>query len=162
MVSDGGAAFDTPEPGPANALFGDIRIGAIPFDGAGGFLAHAFQPGTGALFGSTPTLGGDAHFDSSEKWCDYVLGGAGCGGGSGGFDFPTVVLHEFGHSLGLGHSGDPAAIMFPSIAPETVKRTLAADDILGIQALYSIPEPSTVALIGLGMLGLAQHGRRRG
>ena len=161
MVGDGLLAFNTPEPGPGNTLFGDIRIGTIGFDGAGGTLAHAFQPGTGVTFPGTPTLGGDAQFDSAELWCDYVLGGAGCGVGSGGFDYASVVLHEFGHSLGLGHSADPSAVMFPFIAPETISRILAADDILGIQKLYLIPEPSTFFLCGLGLLGLALHGRRR-
>jgi len=160
-VFDSGATFNSVEPGPGNTLFGDIRIGTIPFDGAGGILAHAFAP----LTGFAGSIGGDAHFDSDELWCDYALGGAGCGPGSGGFDFASVVLHEIGHSLGLGHSEDPSSVMYPFFAPELVKRTLSADDIAGIQAIYlpdettNLPEPSIVLLYGLGLLGLARFGR---
>ncbi|CAI9152736.1 unnamed protein product [Rangifer tarandus platyrhynchus] len=90
-----------------------------PFDGPDGILAHAFQPG--------PGIGGDVHFDAEETWTktpeNYNL-------------FP-VAAHEFGHSLGLAHSSDPGALMYPNYAfsdPSTYR--LHQDDINGIQAIY--------------------------
>jgi hypothetical protein len=58
------------------------------------------------------------------------------------FDLQSVGLHEEGHFLGLGHSADPSAIMYHSIGLGILKRTLAADDINGIQALYGAAAPS--------------------
>jgi predicted Zn-dependent protease len=48
--------------------------------------------------------------------------------------FEQVVLHEIGHALGLAHSSDPNAIMYPvSTASNTA---LDSSDVTGIQALY--------------------------
>jgi Matrixin len=53
---------------------------------------------------------------------------------AGGFDLVTVAAHEFGHALGLAHSDDPAALMYPFYSGP--HRHLAADDSLGIQTIY--------------------------
>ena len=48
-----------------------------------------------------------------------------------------MAAHEFGHSLGLSHSSDPGALMFPIYTysnPETF--ALPQDDVRGIQSLY--------------------------
>jgi hypothetical protein len=52
--------------------------------------------------------------------------------------FADVQLHELGHVLGLGHSTDNTAIMFPSLSNRclTGPRGLAADDINGVQFIY--------------------------
>lgn len=46
-----------------------------------------------------------------------------------------VAAHELGHALGMSHSSDAGALMYP-IYSYTKGYPLAEDDIEGIQALY--------------------------
>ncbi len=48
-----------------------------------------------------------------------------------------VAAHEFGHALGLDHSKDPLALMYPTYRyVNTNGYKLPRDDQLGVQALY--------------------------
>lgn len=72
---------------------------------------------------------GDLHFnDPSFAW--------GTGNGFSVQDIQTHALHELGHALGLSHSNNSNAVMYPTLPSGVVRRTLAQDDIEGIQALY--------------------------
>lgn len=55
-------------------------------------------------------------------------------------DFELIAVHELGHCLGLGHSGDTAAIMYASANSGTsaAERDLGVDDQLGIQSIYGV------------------------
>ncbi|KAG8543751.1 hypothetical protein GDO81_023768 [Engystomops pustulosus] len=90
-----------------------------PFDGPHGVLAHAFQPG--------PAIGGDTHFDDDETFTTN----------SQLYNLFLVAAHEFGHALGLPHSTDQGALMYPTY-PTTDPHNfqLPQDDINAIQSLY--------------------------
>ncbi|XP_063763452.1 matrix metalloproteinase-20-like [Eleginops maclovinus] len=53
----------------------------------------------------------------------------------------AVAAHELGHSLGLTHSKDHSAIMYPNYrVHSSTQYSLSKDDELGIQALYGKPK----------------------
>jgi hypothetical protein len=55
----------------------------------------------------------------------------------GGTDIKGLMTHEFGHALGLGHSGDYDSTMWPYLKGDgTANRLLNSDDDLGLKALY--------------------------
>jgi hypothetical protein len=100
--------------------------GDAGFDGVSGTLAHCyFPPGSGG-----PSAG-DCHFDEAETWSASATSTS-----------PSIVrlidtaIHEFGHGLGLAHSEDNNAIMFPSYESGFPKSLLGNDDVTGIQSLY--------------------------
>jgi hypothetical protein len=98
----------------------------FPFDGRGRVLAHTFFP---APPNSEP-IAGDLHFDDDENW---KIGAA--------TDLFSVVLHELGHALGLGHSDKPGAVMYPYYRVAT---ELTEEDVKTLLELYAArgEEPS--------------------
>lgn len=70
-------------------------------------------------------------------WDGAFLFFSGSNGCANGFYIEDIAAHEFGHALGLGHSASAAATMYPSVSScNTGNRTLDADDIAGVRALY--------------------------
>lgn len=111
-----------------NILFAAYTHGdGYPFDGPGGALAHTFYPAPP----NPEPLAGDMHFDDSESW--HV---------GANTDLFSVALHELGHALGLGHSDDPTAVMYPYYKMVT---TLAAPDKAAILTLYAAQTSTVVS-----------------
>jgi hypothetical protein len=98
-----------------------------PFDGPGGVLGHTYYP---APLNAEP-LAGDIHLDADEDWHAGTA-----------LDIYSVALHEAGHALGLGHSDQPGAVMYPYYRANT---GLTADDIAGIQAIYGVISGTSTA-----------------
>ncbi|HYZ83086.1 MAG TPA: matrixin family metalloprotease [Bryobacteraceae bacterium] len=92
---------------------------SIPFDGRGNVLAHTFYPPPS----NTEPLAGDLHFDDQEPW---NIGAD--------IDVFSVVLHELGHALGLGHGDTPGSVMYPYY--QRVNQ-LTSEDIVSIRRLYA-------------------------
>jgi hypothetical protein len=85
------------------------------FDAVGGILAHASNPEDDLI-----------HFDAAEAWFEGDSAPT-------GIDLSAVALHELGHKLGLGHSRDSSAVMFPFNGNI---RQLQPDDVIGIRSIY--------------------------
>jgi hypothetical protein len=71
----------------------------------------------------------DVAVNTNFAWFDD-----GISGNPSGFDAETVILHEFGHVLGLGHSTVVGSVM--EAVYDGVRQGLHADDIAGITFLY--------------------------
>jgi hypothetical protein len=121
---------------PASDSTGDRTLAILFASGAHGdgypftsasVLAHTFYP--------VPTdpepIAGDMHFNDVENW---KIGAD--------VDVFSLALHEAGHALGLGHSDDPDAVMYPYYHMHTA---LSSDDIAAIRELYSTRDSSGAA-----------------
>ena len=58
---------------------------------------------------------------------------------SDNYDLSTVILHEIGHGLGLGHSSNSYAVMEATIHIEDNKRSLTPSDVNELNSLYPCP-----------------------
>ncbi len=122
LVPDGGEPDATSGDQQDDPRFGDIRIGAVPL--GAGTLAVTFLPPPA----NGGTDAGDILLNSSINW---QVGS--------NYDLMTVMVHEFGHALGLGDVSNPlyaSDVMFGTY--NGIKTSLAADDVAGVQAVDGI------------------------
>jgi hypothetical protein len=125
-IGGSGANFDIVWQGSATSIGGsDDNVHSELSGSGGGTLA----------FTETPISDGWLiRYYESWKWHD---GPDVISGGGNSFDLQSVACHEYGHALGLGHSSDPAATMWPSISPgNEIGRSINSDDRAGVQFLY--------------------------
>ena len=111
--SDSGLQFGISGPVQGDSRVGDIRVGAIPM--GGDVFAVAIKHDS-VVAG---TWAGDLIFNSNKIFANIG-------------EFYSVALHEAGHILGLEHSTNPAAAMFP----RRLNNKLVAADVLELQRRY--------------------------
>jgi len=85
--------------------------------------------------------------------------------GSAQYDFQTVVTHELGHALGLGHSADSTSVMYAMLNTGTANRSLTTADLnvgdsdtTGACGLHAVVNPlATIPILqfGFGLDGLS-------
>ena len=115
-----------------------------PFDSS--TLAHAFFPGDA----DAVCPRGKIHVNRGQRLTLDMRDSRGAP-----YDLHSILLHEIGHALGLGHSSDPESVMWSMYSG--TRRTLAPDDVAGMLSLYSgsegpvgpeAPEPEPVRWLG--------------
>lgn len=98
----------------------NIVIQFTQIDGSSQVLGQACPP-------SSPCAG-SVEFDIDENWTLYEPSAY------NDISLLGVATHEFGHIVGLLHSSDASALMYPQYSPYNLQPS--RDDIAGVQRLY--------------------------
>jgi hypothetical protein len=82
------------------------------------------------------------------RFCDNWNWDDGPGSIIGRFDIQSVMCHEYGHALGLGHSTVGQATMAPSVGQgSTSLRSIHTDDTAGIQCIYGVASGTKATIV---------------
>ena len=132
VVSDSGAALGTAGLSQGDARFGDIRVSMRALDSS--VLAITTPPG-----GTTDTSAGDVILNSNYHFS--------IGAKAGSYDLYSVMVHEFGHSFGLGDgNSDTSSVMYGDY--NGVRAGISAGDVATIDAMYGVRPADANRLVG--------------
>ena len=139
-LGSGGANFDPSFQGEATGV-GDTNgnIHSELSGSGGGVLAYCETP---------ISNGWRIRYYQSWTWLD----GPGTST-AGGVDLQSVACHEYGHALGLGHSGNGSATMWPSILSGVNSRSINSDDQNGVKAIYGTKASNKPRITGVSVAG---------
>jgi hypothetical protein len=137
--------FDQPDMGFTPGVLAFTRV--ITADAIGISLGNVTSTKVGQI------LDADIYFNPSDSSVTFATPSA-LSANPASYDLESLLIHEFGHLLGFGHSAVFAAIMFPfAAAPGTFSgerptaqqpdAPLADDDRTGLRTLYPDPLDTT-------------------
>ncbi len=106
----------------------------FPFNAGSTVLGHSFYPAPP----NPEPFAGDIHINDAWSWS---IGGQ--------WDVFSVMLHEVGHSLGIGHTDIPGSVMYPYYQKAEALRQM---DIDSIRQLYAAPEDAPAPPLSLTLV----------
>ena len=129
-IGDGGANFDAIWMGNASAIGNsDHNVVSAISSCSSGTIAYMEGPSNNGW--RIRFCDGNFQFDDGPN----NVGGRMC--------IQNIMVHEYGHALGLGHSSTTAATMyFASSSGSTAQRSIHPDDISGVQFIYGVASAS--------------------
>jgi PKD repeat protein len=155
-------AYSGTTTGAPGGLSGPNGTNEILFNDPLAEISGSFNPSTGGIVGEggfngvSGTMNWTGPFDAdslhtSQTYRAYVISegnltiqdGVSPAAGISSSELAEIVAHEFGHTLGFGHSTDSTALMYPSVTG--LGPSLRADDQLAARWLYpsgaAVPQP---------------------
>jgi Matrixin/Carboxypeptidase regulatory-like domain len=96
-------------------------------------------------YATSPPYEADTALNTRFAWSDNASA-------TNAYDAQTVLLHEFGHTVGLGHSSDPDAVMYATY--QGVRRSLNHDDQEGVTYLYPKATTTVSGIVTSSSTGL--------
>ena len=121
-----------------------VMTGDGASDGKNEVIVHAsdwpaaLEPGAVAhtviYLAGTTIVEADVHLDAKDF--TFVVGDV-----PGSVDLRSVLTHELGHVMGIGHSADPRATMAAGVPGGIAARSIEDDDVAAICALYPLSPP---------------------
>ena len=136
VLGSGGANFDNTFQGTTDDLTGGVHKAVASL--GGGLIAGLYSGPEGSNWTIV--------YNDEYVWDDGPGAPA-----AGALDLQAVATRQIGFLLGLGHSAVPGATMSPTLADPTAARSIEADDIAGLQAIYGVKaatKPTITALSG--------------